>query len=1497
MDNLTNQTNLENTVKTLRQEIQQLKHEKEKLVECLNLNQEIQMQQPIIPVNQTEKQQNVLASLALKISQYSDLDKIFKTTVTELRQLLKNDRVIIYQFNSDGSGKVISESVEIPEWSILGRTFTYPCVQENWIEYYQQGKIDFLTDIDTANLTSYHKEMLANLQVKASLVVPILLDIKGKNQKLIGLKSNRKLNNVFPWPWGLLMAHNCSNSRSFQTVKINFFQQLSTNLSIAIQQALLVKNIRKETLARQAKELDVLKLKKQLQIKNKPQNIELIDNDHTICERKITENSCLILEYVIDYGIFMLDHKGYIFTWNQGAKKISGYAESDIIGKHFSYLFSPASIEKKQPQKDLEIATKTGKYEGDSYWIHRDGQQILIFTNIKSFANQSTNQLEGFAVVIQDITAKREQETRLKLLEKAIFSSSNGILITDATKANNPIVYVNPGFEKITGYNVAEVIGKNPRFLQGKDTGQPALEWLRAAIKAETHCYVTLKNHRKDHTVFWNELTISPIRDENGKLTHYVGVQKDITETVAAQIERDRFFDLSIDMLCIANFDGYFVRLNPAWEKTLGYTQEELLSEPFLHFVHPDDREATQAAADEIGQGKKALDFENRYRCKNGSYRWLVWNCTPFAKQRLIYGVARDITERKQVGETLKKNEERFRTVADFTYDWEYWLSPERKFIYVSPSCERITGYTPNEFIQNTKLFKSIVHPKDREMVKQYFEDNFEKDEVFSMDFRIINRRGETKWIDHRCQSVYGEDGSWLGRRVSNRDISVSKQMEVSLRESEERFRSIFNQAGVGIIQATATGDLVLFNEKFIELVKYSKAELRQKKLEDIIHPDDFPAYTKQVKKIWAGQIKSFSLDQRYICQDGSIVWVNISGSMIQNVTAKVQYYMGVIQDINDRKETESALRENQNLFKKAEELAHLGNWEYDILTGKITWSDELFHIFGLPVGQPFTYVEMLEWYYPEDAQYLDKLIQKSIQKAEPYSIEAKILAINGQKRYIFTKGQPVVNKQGQVIKLFGTVQDITNRKRTESALRESEERFRSMADSAPVLIWVSGVDGKCNYFNQVWLKFTGRTLEEELGDGWIKGVHPEDLDYCLNTYINAFNTHQNFQMEYRLRRADGEYRWLLDTGIPRFTSNGEFAGYIGSCIDISETRKNQEELQLWINELELRHQEMILLREMNAFLQVCASAEEAHKMLGDLLKPIFPDCSGAIFRMTDSDDLLAMVASWGKSLNLPIFDRSQCWALRRGQIHLVEANSPSLLCQHIKADNPPAKSLCIPMMAYGGILGLLQLTAMTPEGLSEAKQQLAGTVAENLALALANLELRETLKNQSIRDPLTGLYNRRYLEEFLEQEIHRAQRSQDSVGVIMMDIDHFKRFNDTFGHDAGDLVLKQVGKTLLNAVRKSDVACRYGGEELTLILPGASLKETHKRAEEIRLAIKQLHLRYRNTILPQITSSLGVTCYPQHGNTINEIIRAGDAALYEAKNHGRDQTVVFGTT
>ena len=193
----------------------------------------------------------------------------------------------------------------------------------------------------------------------------------------------------------------------------------------------------------------------------------------------------------------------------------------------------------------------------------------------------------------------------------------------------------------------------------------------------------------------------------------------------------------------------------------------------------------------------------------------------------------------------------------------------------------------------------------------------------------------------------------------------------------------------------------------------------------------------------------------------------------------------------------------------------------------------------------------------------------------------------------------------------------------------------------------------------------------------------------------------------------------------------------------------------------------------------------------------------------------------------------------------------------------------------------------------AEPLQTLAVTVGDHISLALANIRLRETLRHQVVHDALTGLFNRRYLEETLEREIYRGRRKGASLGLIMLDLDHFKHFNDTYGHEAGDNLLRTLGKFLASRVRQEDVACRYGGEEFVLILPEASQEMVKQRAEDIRRGFAKLQVFHRGQVMESVTVSLGVAMFPDHGATGRDVLRAADDAMYRAKAQGRNRVVV----
>ncbi len=317
------------------------------------------------------------------------------------------------------------------------------------------------------------------------------------------------------------------------------------------------------------------------------------------------------------------------------------------------------------------------------------------------------------------------------------------------------------------------------------------------------------------------------------------------------------------------------------------------------------------------------------------------------------------------------------------------------------------------------------------------------------------------------------------------------------------------------------------------------------------------------------------------------------------------------------------------------------------------------------------------------------------------------------------------------------------------------------------------------------------------------------------------------------------------------------------------------------------------IMADMTDMLQASLNAREAAAVIENRVRLLFPKLDGALYLPGESG-MFEPAAAWGVAAAEPQpYAPNDCWALRRGRPYRfgVELLNPS--CAHFR-QQAPNHTLCLPLLAQGESVGALHLFTDSEENqLSEEERRLAETAANSAALALANLRLREKLRTQSVRDALTGLYNRRYLDEILPREIHRAGRGGHPLSVLMLDIDHFKAFNDSYGHDAGDVVLKSAAKLILSLIRESDVACRYGGEEFLVVLPETSLEAAVKRAEEMRAAFEKHRLTFNNQPLGQVAVSLGAAAYPQHGENAETLVKSADEALYQAKRKGRNRVEI----
>jgi diguanylate cyclase (GGDEF)-like protein/PAS domain S-box-containing protein len=472
-------------------------------------------------------------------------------------------------------------------------------------------------------------------------------------------------------------------------------------------------------------------------------------------------------------------------------------------------------------------------------------------------------------------------------------------------------------------------------------------------------------------------------------------------------------------------------------------------------------------------------------------------------------------------------------------------------------------------------------------------------------------------------------------------------------------------------------------------------------------------------------------------------------------------------------------------------------------------------------------------------------------------------------------------------------------RQEAEMALQASEERYRELFENAIDMIYTLDLEGQLTSVNKAAERITGFSRGELLNKKLADLVASESLDAARRMFQRQVAGEGRTTAELEVIAKTGQ-RVALEVSTRLIYREGKPAAVQGIARDVTERKRTEaalqqanQKLEAWVVELEQRTREMTLLSEMGDMLRACLTTEEAYSVIVRVAQQVFPVQVGALYVITPSRNLVEAVAVWGESaLAERIFSPDECWALRRGRVHWVQNTEVALLCKHLHKPTPEGY-LCVPMMAQSEALGVLHLAQPSNVSMNEAKQRLAVTMSEHIAMALSNLRLHETLRSQSIRDPLTGLFNRRFMEESLELELRRAGRNQRSLGVIMLDLDQFKHFNDSYGHEAGDTLLRELGALLQTNIRGEDIACRYGGEEFTLILPEGSAEVTLQRANALREAIKRLDVHHRNQAIGRVTVSMGVAIFPEHGRTGPALLQAADVALYHSKDLGRDRVTL----
>jgi diguanylate cyclase (GGDEF)-like protein/PAS domain S-box-containing protein len=1013
----------------------------------------------------------------------------------------------------------------------------------------------------------------------------------------------------------------------------------------------------------------------------------------------------------------------------------------------------------------------------------------------------------------------------------------------------------------------------------------------------------------------------------NAQLHEEIAERKLLEQKLAySENEIRAILEAMTDVILIVNLQGDAIgsiEMAPMNNRSLDALRSKIVNETINRFFQEPSNSDWLQRVREVVTSRKTTQFD--YSLSVGAdLLWFSAMISPITETAVTW-VARDISDRKlaeaklqqlnteleqrilqrtialQQSETHLQEAQRFARLGS----WEFDVFTNK--VIGSSEIFQIYGLAPNQSDTTPEQVLQKLPPEDRERLKNSVKNAIECGQPYALDLKIIRADGAFGYIFAKGEPICNEVGQVVRVVGIMIDISERKQAEIMLQEAEKRWRFVFDNVQLVVVEFDLIGVIKYINPFLLKLTDYTELEVLDKSwLEIFVPPSDWQKMENVFSKILASRNHSYS-ENRILTKSGTerfIVWNN---TVLRNSGGNAIGIFSIGEDITDRKATEIALQESKQQYQTLIENSPNIIERFDTALRHLYVSPSLTQITGIS-AQVFFGKTCRELGMPEAmVNTWEIAAQTLLTTGKKQTIEFETLTLNGIRSFEMDMA-PELTHQGMIESILCLVRDVTDRKQAEKALRESQHLIQRITDTTPNLLYIYDLIEKCNiYANRSVAEMLGYSVEaiKLMGPNLFPTIcHPEDLPLIYEALQKCATLQDNefMEIDYRVRNAQGEWRWLhsRDTVFMR-TADGKIKQTFGTSEDITDRKlaeetlkKVNQELQELVAELKQRNAEMLLLNGISDYLQSCLTVAEACATIATLSQPLFPESCGAIFMITNSRDILELVTSWGNPLySETIFHPKDCWALRRGRVHWIGSEEHDLFCNHIDHQNPPVESLCIPMIAQGETIGLLYLCASKPHRLTANRQQVARRVAEQLGLAIANITLREKLLHQSIRDPLTGLFNRRYLEEFIVKEIARAERNQYSVGIIMIDLDHFKDFNNTLGHDAGDLVLKEIGKLLNNMIRASDIACRYGGEEMTLILPEASLERAYQKAEEVRKAIEQLQLNYKGIMMKSITASLGVACYPDRGTTGCAVIQAADAALYRAKAAGRNQVIV----
>ena len=732
---------------------------------------------------------------------------------------------------------------------------------------------------------------------------------------------------------------------------------------------------------------------------------------------------------------------------------------------------------------------------------------------------------------------------------------------------------------------------------------------------------------------------------------------------------------------------------------------------------------------------------------------------------------------------------------------------------------------------------------------------------------------------------------------------------------SEIRFRGVFDQVAAGIGLFGLDGRWQKVNAKLCELLGYSAAQLTGAAMGDVTLPEDQAAFARRMDELMLSPAPEYSVERRALRRDGSVIWLLVQMRRLQAMEGFPPQGVLFAVDITERKLAEAQAQEYERIRAFHFENTPLAIIEWSPDLKVVSWPQRAEQLFGWRADEVLGR-RLQEWkfIYQEDAaetlEFTNRLVNGSQAMATHLN---RNYCKDGSVIWCQWHNSILRDPNGLPISIFMLATDVTAQQQALAALHESETRFRSIFEQAAVGIAMLEADGRWHSSNQRFRDMLGYS-ESELVDTSCQSItHEQDrpLEVELRKLVLA-GIQDDYTLEKRYLHKNGEEIWV-SLFVRRIDATGTSPTRLVLVAENIAQRKLAEQrvqqltvgleqrvaertrqLQDTMRDWQQRNTELALLNEMMSVLPAARDIAEASQIISRSVPRLFAQYRGAMWLKVDDSERLTLLNTWGRLRQPPAqLVTEDCWGLRRGQMHRVEDPHDVLRCGHIHpSSGEQDPHVCVPVLALGATVGMihLQWSERASSTVQPPAMELLRSTAEQIGLAIGNVHLREKLRSQAMQDPLTGLYNRRHFNEFLSRRIAEATRTGRPFGLLMIDLDHFKTINDTFGHDAGDEVLRSTAQVLQHSARADEAVFRLGGEEFVLVLNDGDGMDFLCCGERLRRELEVHRRLWNNAPLPTVTASLGLACYPQDGRDAHALMLKADSALYTAKRTGRNR-------